>query len=45
MLVMQTKHYMLFSKSGFTKELEETAAKMGNMRLVDLKKLYEVEKG
>jgi hypothetical protein len=37
----KSKYYMIFSKSGFTKELEEVAAKMGNVGLVDLKKLYE----
>ena len=36
------KYYMLFSKAGFTKELEETAANMGNVELVDLNKLYSI---
>jgi len=35
------KHYMLFSKSGFTREVEETATRMGNVGLVDLKRLFE----
>lgn len=34
-------YYMLFSKSGFTEELEETAGKMGNVKLVDLEKMFE----
>lgn len=37
----KNKYYMLFSKSGFTKELEGAAVKLGNVRLVDLKMLYE----
>ena len=37
----KNKYYMLFSKSGFTKDLEETAAAMDHVGLVDLKKLYE----
>ena len=37
----KSKYYMLFSKSGFTKEIEETAALLGNVWLFDLKKLYE----
>jgi len=36
----KNKYYMLFSKSGFTKELEEAAAKMSDVELVDLNKLY-----
>jgi len=32
------KHYMLFSKSGFTGELEENTKAMDNVELVDLKK-------
>ncbi len=36
----RNKYYMLFSKPGFTGELEAIAAKMGNVWLVDLKKLY-----
>ena len=36
----KNKHYMLFSKSGFTNELVEAAGKMGNVGLVDLKKMY-----
>ncbi len=36
----KNKHYMLFSKSGFTNELVEAAEKMGNVELVDLKKMY-----
>lgn len=35
------KHYMIFSKSGFTAELKESAAAMENVELIDLKKLYE----
>lgn len=35
------KHYMIFSKSGFTAELEESAAAMDNVELIDLKKLNE----
>ena len=38
------KYYMLFSKSGFTKELEEAATNMGNIGLVGLKKLFEIGK-
>lgn len=40
----KNKYYILFSKSGFTKELEETAAKRNNTYLVDLKKLYTIMK-
>ena len=36
----KNKHYMLFSKSGFTNELVEAAGKMGNVGLVDLKGMY-----
>ena len=36
----KNKHYMLFSKSGFTNELVEAAEKMGNVGLVDLKGMY-----
>jgi AAA+ ATPase superfamily predicted ATPase len=36
------KFYMLFSKSGFTKELKDAAAKMENVELVDLRKLYDI---
>ncbi len=38
----KSKYYMLFSKSGFTKDLEENAEKMGNVELVDLKKMFEI---
>ena len=37
----KNKYYMLFSKSGFTRELEETAVKMGNVELVNLRRIYE----
>lgn len=37
----KNKFYMLFSKSGFTGELEREAAKMADVELVDLLKLYE----
>ncbi len=37
------KYYILFSKSGFTKELEDAACNMGNVELVDLGQLFEVE--
>ena len=37
----KNKYYMLFSKTGFTRELEEAAAKMSNLELVDLMKLYD----
>jgi len=36
----KNKYYFLFSKNGFTRELEDTAAGMDNLVLVDLKKLY-----
>ncbi|MDR2541932.1 MAG: ATP-binding protein [Treponema sp.] len=34
------KHYILFSKSGFTKRLQGAAQKAGNVRLVSLKEMY-----
>jgi AAA+ ATPase superfamily predicted ATPase len=34
------KYHMLFSRTGFTAELEEAAARKGNTYLVDLRKLY-----
>lgn len=37
----KNKYYILFSKTGFTKELEEAAAKINNTDLVDLRKLYD----
>ncbi|MFZ5967529.1 MAG: ATP-binding protein [Bacillota bacterium] len=37
----ENKYYMLFSKSGFTKDLEDAAANMDNVELVDLGKLFE----
>lgn len=37
----KNKYYMLFSKSGFTNELDEIAGKMGNVKLRDLKMMYE----
>ena len=39
----QDKYYMLFSKSGFTKELLDKASTMDNVELVDLIGLFEVE--
>ena len=36
----KNKYYILFSKNGFTKELEEAASKTNNTQLVDLRKLY-----
>ncbi len=33
----KTKHYYLFSKSGFTKGFEDRAKEMGNVRLVEYK--------
>ncbi len=37
------KYYILFSKTGFTKELTDAAADMNNVELVDLNKLFEEE--
>ena len=37
------KYYMLFSKSGFTKELEKAAVSMGNLELVNLDNLFDVD--
>ncbi len=36
----KNKYFMLFSKSGFTKELEELAASNKNIKLVSLKNFY-----
>ncbi len=41
----KSKHYMLFSKAGFTGELEEAASRMDSVRLVDLERLFRIEKG
>jgi uncharacterized protein len=37
------KYFILFSKSGFTKELEKAAVNMSSLELVDLDKLFDVE--
>ena len=34
------RHYMLFSKSGFTAELREKAAKAGNVEFVEFHQLF-----
>jgi AAA+ ATPase superfamily predicted ATPase len=34
------KHYILFSKSGFTKKLKDAAFKAGNVMLVSLEEMY-----
>lgn len=36
----KNKYYFLFSKTGFTKELEDSYAKMNNLELVDLRKIW-----
>jgi len=38
----KNKYYMLFSKSGFTKELTGAVSKMNNIELIDLEKLFQV---
>jgi len=38
----QNKYYMLFSTSGFTEGLKNTAKTMGNVELVDLDKLFHI---
>jgi len=40
----QNRYYVLFSKSGFTKEVKNAASNMGNVELVDLGKLYNLTK-
>ena len=41
--IIADKYYILFSKSGFTKELKDLAINSDNVELVDLNKLFMVE--
>lgn len=36
----KNKHYRVFSKSGFTQDMEEAAVNMENVQLVDLKGMF-----
>jgi hypothetical protein len=36
------KYFILFSKSGFTKELKDKAMNSSNIELVDLDKLFDI---
>jgi len=39
-LKYKEKYYILFSKSGFTKELKEKVSQMGNLELIDIDELF-----